>query len=183
MVQLSQEQRTPRRRLGRPSFALGVSKLKTSLEGTHHATLEFERSCQEKSFADTHGADLAQYLHRLCGVTHDKDLPDVHTLLLRTPRGQVYAILSSLFASRVHESKVGLSMVTAPVATTKLVDEVFHNYQPGNDGDEFGKGLLPFSIICKGRTGVMEALCWAQKASIVLNGASTSLADTHALIV
>jgi hypothetical protein len=63
------------------------------------------------------------------------------------------------------------------VATTKLVDKVFHNYQPGNDGMEFGKGLSPFSIICKGHAGVVEALRQVQKASIV-----TPLADAHALI-
>jgi hypothetical protein len=168
--------------LSNAAFALGVSELKTSLEGTHRATLEFERSRQDKSFADTHGADLAQYLHRLCGVNRDEDLPDVHTLLLRTPRGRVYAVLSSLFATRAHESEVGLSMATAPVATTKLVDEVFRNYQPGDDGLEFGKGLSPFSVICKGHAGVAEALKQVHKASMVLEGASTTLADAQALI-
>jgi hypothetical protein len=108
--------------LSNAAFALGVNELKTSLEGTHRATLEFERARQEKSFADTHGADLALYLHRLCGVTRDEDLPDVHNLLLRTPRGQVYAVLASLLAACAHESEVGLSMATAPIATTKLVD-------------------------------------------------------------
>jgi hypothetical protein len=73
-------------------------------------------------------------------------------------------------------------MATAPIVTTKLVDEVFRNYQPGEEGDGFRKGLSPFSIICKGHASAKEAQQRVQKASIVLNGASTSLADANALI-
>jgi hypothetical protein len=40
--------------LSSAAFALGVSELKMSLEGTHQGTLEFQCSRQDKSFADTH---------------------------------------------------------------------------------------------------------------------------------
>jgi hypothetical protein len=167
--------------LSNAAFAHGVTELKTTLEATHQATLEFERARREKSFADIHGEALAQQVYRLCNVTRDADLPEVHTLLLKTPRGRAYGVLSALFMQRTQAAGVGLSAATAPVATTKLVDEVFRNYMPGNDGLAFGKGLTPFAIVCNGHDGISEILRQVQQAQLVESGASLSLADAAAL--
>lgn len=168
--------------LSNAAFANGVTEIKSTLEATHQASLEFERARREKSFSDLHGEALAQQLYRLCNVTRDADLPEVHTLLLKTPKGRSYGVLSALFAQRTQAAGVGLSVSTAPVASTRLVDEVFRNYMPGNDGLAFAKGLTPFAIVCNGHDGIAEVLRQVQQAQLVESGSSLSLADASALI-
>jgi hypothetical protein len=167
--------------LSNAAFAHGVAELKTTMENTHIATLEFERARNEKTFTDQHGAALALQMHRLCGVTSDADLPEVHNLLLKTAKGRVYGVLTSLFAQRTQASPVPLIVSSAPLATTKLVDDVFRTYMPGNDGMTFGKGLSPFAIVCEGHDGIALVQKQIQQAQLLEAGTSLSLADASAL--
>jgi hypothetical protein len=86
---------------------------------------------------------LAQQLQHLCNCETDDQLPEVHGLLLKTAKGRTYALLGSLFAKRALESPLPLDASTAPLATPKLVEEVFQNYAPGGDGLTFGRGSPP----------------------------------------
>jgi hypothetical protein len=107
--------------LSNAAFAHGVAELKTTLEATHIASLEFERARSDKSFTDYHGAALAQQMHRLCAVTDDARLPEVHSLLLKTSKERMYGMLSSLFVQRAEASTLPLSAATFLLATTKLL--------------------------------------------------------------
>jgi hypothetical protein len=144
---------------------------------THKEHLDFERQRNTKTFTDFHGEALAQQMHCLCGVTSDVNLPEVHNLLLQSAKGRIYTVLTSLFATRAQASPVPLNVATAPVASTKLVDDVFKCYSPGGDGLTFGKGLSPFAIICPGHEGIEQVRKLIQQAQIVEAGTCTTLAD------
>jgi hypothetical protein len=163
--------------LSNAAFAHGVDEIRKVMTDTHEERLDFERQRNTKTFTDFHGEALAQQMHRLCGVTSDVNLPEVHSLLLQTAKGRIYAVLTSLFATRAQASPVALNVATAPVASTKLVDDVFKCYAPGGDGLTFGKGLSPFAIICPGHEGIEQVRKLMQQAQIVEAGTCTTLAD------
>ena len=74
--------------LSSAAFNHGISVLRTTMQDTHVATLEFERNRAIKTFSDHHGEALAQKLHRLCSVERDDDLPPVHALLVKSGKGR-----------------------------------------------------------------------------------------------
>jgi hypothetical protein len=162
--------------LSNAAFPHGVGELRKTMTDTHEERLDFERQRNTKMFTDFHGEALAQQMHRLC-VTSDVNLPEVHGLLLQTAKGRIYAVPTSLFATRAQASPVPLNIATAPVASTKLVDDVFKCYSPGGDGLTFGKGLSPFAIICPGHEGIEQVRKLMQQAQIVEAGTCTTLAD------
>lgn len=169
--------------LSNAAFAHGVNELRASLESNHRATLEFERARNEKTFTDLHGATTAEKLHRLCNVASDDLLPEVHGLLLKTAKARTYAVLASLFASRARASTtIPLDEATAPLATPKLVDDVFRNYTPGGDGVAFGRGLSPFAIVLPGHEGIADIQKAIQQAQMLESGTSLSLADAQVLL-
>jgi hypothetical protein len=118
----------------------------------------------------------------MCNVTSDDQLPEVHGLLLKTARHRMYGVLASLFARRAMASRVQLDSATAPLATTKLVDDVFRNYAPGGDGLTFGKGLSPFSIVCPGHENYLQISQSIQQAQLLESGTSLTLADAQSLL-
>ena len=87
-----------------------------------------------------------------------------------------------MFAERAAASTVPLTTAMAPMATTKLVDEVFRSYMPGSDGLTFGKGLSPFAIICPGHDGIAAVQQLIHQAQLVEAGSSVTLSDASALI-
>ena len=105
--------------LSNTAFAHGVDTIRQTLENNLTANLEFQRNRAVRSFTEAHGAILAQKMHRLCGVTDDAHLPEVHSLLLKAGKGRTYGILNSLLAERAQASTVPLQTSTAPIATTK----------------------------------------------------------------
>jgi hypothetical protein len=163
--------------LSNAAFAHGVGELRKTMTDTHEERLDFECQRNTKTFTDFHGEALAQQMHRLCRVTSDVNLPKVHSLLLQTAKGHIYAVLTSLFATRAQALPVPLNVATAPVASTKLVDDVFKCYSPGGDGLTFGKGLSPFAIICPVHDGIEQVRKLMQQAQIVEAGTCTTLAD------
>jgi hypothetical protein len=68
--------------LSNAAFVHGVGELRKTMTDTHEERLAFERQRNTKTFTDFHGEALAQQMHRLCGVTSDVNLPEVHSLLL-----------------------------------------------------------------------------------------------------
>jgi hypothetical protein len=168
--------------LSNAAFSQGVDVLKSAMEQTHLASLEFERARGDKTFTDYHGVALGQQLHRLCDCTDDSGLPEVHSILLKAAKGRTYAVLGSLFAQRAEQSPLPVNAATAPMATPKLVDDVFRNYSPGGDGLVFGKGLSPFAIVCSGHAEFQKLQKSIQQAQTVEAGASVSLADVQTLL-
>jgi hypothetical protein len=164
--------------LSNAAFAHGVGKIRKAMIDTHEEHLNFEHQRNTKTFTDFHREALAQQMHHLCGVTTDVKLPKVHSLLLQTAKGQIYPVLTSLFVMRAQASPVPLNVATAPVASTKLVDNMFKCYSPGGNGLTFGKGLSPFAIICPGHDGIEQVRKLMQQAQIVKAGTCTTLADT-----
>jgi hypothetical protein len=120
-------------------------------------------------------------MHRFCSIASDADLPEVHNLLLKTAKGRMYGVLTSLFAQRTQASTVPLIAASSPLATTKLVDDVFRTYMPGGDGLTFGKGLSPFAIVCEGHDGIAQVQKQIQQAQLIEAGSSLTLADASAL--
>jgi hypothetical protein len=168
--------------LSNAAFAHGVGELRKTMTDTHEERLDFERQRNTKMFTDFHGEALAQQMHPLCGVTSDVNLPEVLGLLLQTAKGRIYAVLTSLFATRAQASPVPLNVATAPVASIKLVDDVFKCCSPGGDGLTFGKGLSPFAIICPGHEGIEQVHKLIQQAQIVEAGTCTTLANTATIM-
>jgi threonine dehydrogenase-like Zn-dependent dehydrogenase len=117
--------------LSNAAFAHGVGELRKTMTDTHEERLDFERQRNTKTFTDFHGEALAQQMHRLCGVTSDVNLPEVHSLLLQMAKGRIYTVLTSLFATRGAQAlPVPLNVaMMAPVASTKLVDDMFNSMQ------------------------------------------------------
>ena len=112
--------------LSNTTFAHGVATLRQTMEDNLTATLDFKRAENNKTFTDIHGDALALKMHRLCDIINDADLPEIHTLLLKAGKGRAYGILNSMFVECAQASAVPLTLATAPIATTKLVEEVFH---------------------------------------------------------
>lgn len=163
------------------AFALGVAEIKNVLQANQVAALEFERDKNNKTFTDSHGTYLADQLHRLCGVPDDEHLPPVHGLIANSSKGKVYALLTGLFHERSIRTILPLAGVHAPTATTKLVEDVFRDYQPGGDGQTFGKGLSPFAITMPGHENHSAVSAAQAQAKAVEAGASMSVADATAL--
>jgi hypothetical protein len=80
------------------AFAQGINNITTQLTTNHTAALTYDREKNNKTFTDVHGDALAQQLRRLCNVANDALLPEVHLLLLKTPKAQVYGALEGVFA-------------------------------------------------------------------------------------
>jgi hypothetical protein len=92
--------------LSNAAFAHGVGELRKTMTDTHEERLDFERQRNTKTFTDFHGEALAQQMHRLCGVTSDVNLPGVHSLLLQTAKGRIYAVLTSLSLPRAPKPRL-----------------------------------------------------------------------------
>ena len=164
------------------AFTTGIATLQATLEGNHRASLEFERARNDKSFTDVHGPQLAEMLHLLCDVTDDANLPAVHLVLLKSSKHNTYSALNSLFVDRARATSLPVDSSFAPVASPKLVEDVFRTYAPGSDGMTFGKGLSPFSIVCPGHVEFAEVQRIGVAARTLEAGASVSLADANALV-
>ena len=163
------------------SFANGMDGLRTTMNNNHQARIAHEAAALDKSFTDKFGPSLALRLHRMCGVADDADLPEAHQLLVKTTKAREYATLQALFDDRAHASIVPLTVGSAPLATTQLVDEVFRRYTPGNQGLTFAKGLTPFSIVCEGHQEAHDVHNRVVQAAAVESSASLTLADAAVL--
>ena len=168
--------------LSNAAFAHGVTSLQATLVQNHDDRLRVESDLRNKSFSDKHGDALGMVMHRLTNVHSDADMPPVHALLLKTPKALMYSMLNGLFQQRAASSIVPLTHLTAPLATTKLVDGVFRAYQPGGDGLEFAKGLSPFAIMGPGHEGCAALMLAVKQAQLIEQSASVSLSDATALL-
>ena len=68
---------------------------------------------------------MAHITWKFVAVARDEDLPAVHALLLKASKGRTYGVFNSQFAKCAVASALLLTLATAPVATTKLVKDLF----------------------------------------------------------
>ena len=164
------------------TFNAGMAGLRNSIEQATETTLDFERQRREVSFTQKHGEALALKMHRLCGVDRDEHLPQIHRLLAKGAKGRDYAIITSQVQARVNASGLPLTLHSAPIATTKIVEEVFRNLEPTASGFEFAKGLTPFSMICVGHKEAAKAQERCRSVGLAEQGASLTIADAQSVI-
>ena len=180
------EQHTTRLGTGGPTlttaaFATGITEIRNAMNENATAALDYERTKNDKTFTDKHGAALAQRMYRWTNVVSDGALPEVHQLLAKAPKGRDHGIITSLIATRLQASAVPLTIANAPVPTTKLVDEVFRSFQLSGNGITFAQGLSPFAIVCEGHPEVAQVHQLAKQATLAEQGTSLSLQDAAAL--
>ena len=168
--------------LNQASFEAGITTLRNTMNQNAAARLDFERERNERSFTEKHGADLADRMHRFCGVVTDDALPHVHRLLAKsTLKSRDYAIVQSQFQIRVAASPLPVSHLTQPLATPKLVEKVFRSCEPAGTGLQFAMGLSPFAIVCEGQAEADKVKRMLEKAKMVESGSTLSLADADSI--
>ncbi len=166
------------------AFQQGIQDLRDALtEGTTQ-TLEFHREANNKTFTDKHGAALAQTMHRWCDPCADDDhLPEVHQLLSKnTNKARDYAIVTSKIAERVAASPLPVTAANSPLASPKLVDEVFRALQPASTGQTFGSGLTPFAVICEGHKEMKATRDLIRRATLVEGAGNLTLDDAEKIV-
>ena len=72
-----------------------------------------------------------------------------------------------------------LTHASAPIATSKLVDEVWRSFQVSGTGLVFAQGLSPFAIVCEGHTESDTVRKALKQAELAETGTSASLADAE----
>ena len=167
--------------LSTAAFNAGVAAIQTTLTTNANAAITCDRAKSDKTFAQKHGDALGNLLFRCCDVTTDSNLPEVHRLLVAAHKSKEYGIIGALFMERVMVSPVPLGSANVPLATTKLVDDVFRSYLPGGTGLDFGKGLSPFAIVCEGHREMTSVKRAVKNAELVETGGNVSLADAASL--
>ena len=74
-----------------------------------------------------------------------------------------------------------MTLSNAPLATTKMVDDVFRSLNPSSTGLTFGAGLTPFAMVCEGHQEMAAVSKLIKQAELAEAGTSMSLADADRL--
>ena len=167
--------------LSSAAFTTGITELRNTLENNHQAQISHDVNSRTKTFTDKHGSTLSERVCRLCSAVDDQHLPEIHELLVNAPKNREYGIIQAIINERCGISSVQLTEGTAPIATTKLVEEVFRSYQPCGAGTQFAQGLSPFAIVCEGHKEMAEVQQRIKSASLIEAGTSMTLADATTL--
>ena len=167
--------------LSNAAFAHGVGNITNTITDTARERLQYERDRQNQSFSQKHGQQLAQVMCYLTDSLDDAGLPRVHQLLAKAPKGRDYGILNNLLASRAQESSVPLTYASAPMATTKITEDVYRSFRVAGTGLNFGEGLSPFSVVCEGHSEIAAVRKMIKQAELVEAGTSISVADAEKL--
>jgi hypothetical protein len=89
------------------AFNTGVQQLETVLNNNaHQQRLQFERDQAQKTFTNRYGKDLATHIYKMTGAANDDNLPEVHKILAKAPKGQYYAILGNYVQKHTIDSPV-----------------------------------------------------------------------------
>jgi len=145
-----------------------MMKLQQTMVDNAQARMTFDRDRAVKTMADRHGEELTRTIMRLCDVTDEVNLPPVHTLLAKSPKGSAYGIVGAELQARALDSDLKVDEAAVPLVTPTLLDQVFCRYQPASpSGMEFGVGLTPFAIVCGGHKEMAAVRATIQKATFV----------------
>ena len=108
------------------AFNHGITNLCTTLDNNARDRLQFERDRLNQNFTAKHGDAVAQRMYCLCNVANDNALPSVHKLLAKSNnKSRDYAIINNLLQEHAEASSVNLTMASAPIATTSLVEVAY----------------------------------------------------------
>jgi hypothetical protein len=91
------------------------------------------------------------------------------------------SLLNSQFSERAVASDLPLTSANAPLATPVLLDQVWQNIEPMNNGLTLGRGLTPFAVVCKDHANAKKLKRNVKKNEMVLVGGTISLSDADAL--
>ena len=163
------------------AFQQGVVDIQAAMGAQTTNTLQYHRQQDNKSFTDKHGAALAERLHHWCGVADDDHLPSIHRLMAACSRHQGYGILTAELQARAQASPVPLTVGSAPMTTTKTLNDLYRDYTPAGTGLVFGHGLSPFAVVCEGHPERALVVKRVQQAIMTEQGASVSLANAEML--
>ena len=167
--------------LSNAAFTAGVGQLETVITETATQRLQFERDRINKTFSQKHGDHLGAMVRAITGSVDDNALPEAHRLLARSPKGRDYGILNQMFSERASSSEVPLTQASAPLATTKIVEDVFRNFRVATTGLSFAEGLTPFAIVCEGHSEMASVRHLVRQAEIAEGGTGVSLDDAARL--
>jgi hypothetical protein len=138
------------------AFQAGVDLLRGTMTDNQTAYVEYDRQVRRKTFAEKHGAALETRILRFTGQPDEAHLPEIHRLMTNAPRRRKYSILNSQFAERATASDLPLTAANAPLMTPAILDQVFRNIKPMNNGLTLGRGLTPFAVVCKGHANAKK---------------------------
>ena len=164
------------------SFDAGVNVIQNAMTTSTNSQLNYFRDRDNKTFTQKHGDALAQRMHNWCGVVADADLPEIHQLLAKSSKNRDYAVIYSQIQARVVSSTVPLTLSSAPLASTKLVDEVFRSLNIAGSGVRFGAHLSPFAIVCEGHEEHDSMSRLVKQAELAEAGSNMTLEDANRLI-
>ena len=161
-----------------------MATLENTLKDSSSAQITFQREQANKTFTQKHGEALASRVRLWCGAATDDDLPSVHKLLARSDgKARDFGIIQAEVEQRVLSGDVPLTMANCPLVTTRLVEEVFRQYQLAHPGLRFARGLSPFSIVCDGHSEQDAVRAALERARLVASGGgSVTLADAESLL-
>ena len=168
--------------LSTAAFNVGVTAIETAMTETNDAQLTYFRQRDNKTFTQKHGNSLADRLYSWCGVDDDGALPEIHQLLAKSSKSRDYAIINAQIQARLIASTVPLTLSSAPLASTKLVDQVFRSLSPSGSGVEFAAHLSPFAVVCEGHAEYAAVQKMVKQAELAEAGSTMSLSDASRLI-
>ena len=163
------------------AFQAGMASIANVMNRNQADHISFLRDQGNKTFTEKHGPDLAGRLHRWCDVGDDATLPQIHRLMAKSHKSRDYGIVQAAIEARLATHVMPLSSQRSPLATPKLIDDVFRNFAPACDNQVFGEGLSPFSIVCIGHKEAHQVRESVRRAKAVEDGGSMSLADATAI--
>ena len=163
------------------AFDAGVTRITRSMETATQDSIAHDNAMRTKTFEDKYGRPLLELMKRLTDSATENDLPAVHRLLINNPKANGYSLINASLQERALSSTIPLSPHSSPLVTTKIMDEVFRQHQPGGTGQTFGTGLTPFAVICEGHKESAEASKLVREATIAESGSTVSLSDVRYL--
>ena len=113
------------------AFDTGVTRITRAMETATQDSIAHDNAMRTKTFEDKYGRPLLELMKRLTDSATENDLPAVHRLLINNPKANGYSLINASLQERALSSTIPLSPHSSPLVTTKIMDEVFRQHQPG----------------------------------------------------
>ena len=158
-----------------------VQILQTSLQDQE--TARAAARAADRTFTQRYGTAAAAYMHELCVVGVDDDLPPLlRQLAASKDKSNDTAIINLAMFTAGNEDPY-INSINTPRATPHLVS-LLHAFNLIGIGVEIGDGLTPFATVCQGHPQSKSILELAdQQQSMEAGNNSMSLADSAAFKV
>ena len=170
------------------AFAAGINVLNAAvdrqsqtLQDFHDATNARELAKANPSVENRYGIAVAERLVAVCRVASQDDLPMIHRELARNQSriSQDKTTLFSAINARASNNNCVANQHSQPVVTTHLV-ELFRTHAIEDVGIDFGKGLTPFAMVCRGHPNAKTEEDKANLQQTVESGSHIGLQDAQA---